>query len=202
MRKPRPSLAPRRKLTVSPVNADSQVTARISGRETPPCWATAPPSSTVNSPGATRPTNAPVSRKARPPTSRYVQAPRPCERSPISLSRLRCGSSPPKTKKATIAAATSPRRIHRQLIGDLSQGLGAWTYLLVGGLAFLETGAFVGLVAPGEFTVLLGGAVASQGDVSLPLIIAVTWFCAFAGDSVSFMLGAHLGRGFLVRHGE
>jgi membrane protein DedA with SNARE-associated domain/membrane-associated phospholipid phosphatase len=88
------------------------------------------------------------------------------------------------------------------LIEDLSKGLGAWTYLLVGGLAFLETGAFVGLVAPGEFTVLLGGAVASQGDISLPLIIAVTWFCAFLGDTASFVLGAKLGRGFLERHGE
>jgi membrane protein DedA with SNARE-associated domain/membrane-associated phospholipid phosphatase len=88
-----------------------------------------------------------------------------------------------------------------KLIEDLSKSLGAWTYLLVGGLAFLETGAFVGLVAPGEFTVMLGGAVASNGDVSLPLIIAVTWLSAFAGDSVSFMLGAHLGREFLVKHG-
>ena len=60
-----------------------------------------------------------------------------------------------------------------QLIEDLSAGLGAWTYLLVGGLAFLETGAFVGLVAPGEFTVMLGGAVAQQGDVSLPVILAI-----------------------------
>jgi membrane protein DedA with SNARE-associated domain/membrane-associated phospholipid phosphatase len=89
-----------------------------------------------------------------------------------------------------------------KLIQDLSKSLGSWTYLLVGALAFLETGAFVGLIAPGEFTVLLGGAVASHGDVSLPLIIAVTWLSAFAGDSVSFMLGAHLGRGFLIKHGE
>ena len=87
-------------------------------------------------------------------------------------------------------------------IEDLSQGLGAWTYLLVGALAFLETGAFVGLIAPGEFTVILGGAVAGQGDISLPVILAITWACAFAGDSVSFMLGARLGRGFLVKHGR
>jgi undecaprenyl-diphosphatase len=90
----------------------------------------------------------------------------------------------------------------QQAIEDLSQGLGAWTYLLVGALAFLETGAFVGLIAPGEFTVMLGGAVAAQGDISLPVILAITWFSAFAGDSVSFMLGAKLGRGFLIRHGE
>ena len=87
-------------------------------------------------------------------------------------------------------------------IQDLSKGLGAWTYLLVGALAFLETGAFVGLIAPGEFTVMLGGAVAGQGNISLPVILAVTWACAFAGDTVSFMLGARLGREFLVRHGK
>jgi membrane protein DedA with SNARE-associated domain/membrane-associated phospholipid phosphatase len=87
-------------------------------------------------------------------------------------------------------------------VQDLSSGLGAWTYLLVGALAFLETGAFVGLIAPGEFTVMLGGAVAGQGDISLPVILAITWLCAFAGDSLSFMLGARLGRGFLVRHGK
>ncbi len=87
-------------------------------------------------------------------------------------------------------------------IQDLSKGLGAWTYLLVGALAFLETGAFVGLIAPGEFTVMLGGAVAGQGDISLPLILAITWLCAFAGDTVSFLLGARLGRGFLVKHGR
>ncbi len=88
-----------------------------------------------------------------------------------------------------------------EIIKDLSEGLGSWTYLLVALLAFLETGAFVGLVAPGEFTVLLGGAVAGQGDISLPLILAITWLSAFLGDSVSFMLGDRLGRDFLVRHG-
>ena len=88
-----------------------------------------------------------------------------------------------------------------EIIQDLSEGLGAWTYLLVALLAFLETGAFVGLVAPGEFTVLLGGAVAGQGDISLPLILAITWLSAFLGDTVSFMLGDRLGREFLVRHG-
>ncbi len=89
-----------------------------------------------------------------------------------------------------------------EIIKDLSEGLGSWTYLLVAVLAFLETGAFVGLVAPGEFTVILGGAVAGQGDISLPLIIAITWLAAFCGDSVSFTIGARLGRSFLIRHGE
>jgi hypothetical protein len=48
---------------------------------------------------------------------------------------------------------------------DLSDTLGPWTYVLVAALAFLETGAFVGLIAPGETAIVLGGVVAAQGDV-------------------------------------
>ncbi len=80
---------------------------------------------------------------------------------------------------------------------DLSGTLGAWTYLLVGGLAFLETGAFVGLIAPGETAIVLGGVVASSGRVSLPLVIAIAWVFAFLGDLASFWLGRRLGRRFV-----
>lgn len=88
-----------------------------------------------------------------------------------------------------------------QILEDFARGLGDWTYLLVGVLAFLETGAFVGLVAPGEFAVILGGVVAGQGEISVLLLIGIVWFAAWAGDSVSFLLGARLGRGFVIRHG-
>jgi undecaprenyl-diphosphatase len=87
------------------------------------------------------------------------------------------------------------------LIEDLGQALGPWTYLLVGVMAFLETGAFVGLIAPGETTILVGGVVAGQGEINLFALIALVWACAVAGDVTSFMLGRHLGREFLERHG-
>src|SRR3954468_19027832 len=80
---------------------------------------------------------------------------------------------------------------------SLSDTLGAWTYLLVGGLAFLETGAFVGLIAPGETAIVLGGVVASSGRVSLPVVILIAWLCAFLGDLASFWLGRRLGRRFV-----
>ncbi len=88
-----------------------------------------------------------------------------------------------------------------QLLEDVSKKLGDWTYLLVGGLAFLETGAFVGLVFPGETAVILGGAVAGQGETSIVITIAVVWFCAWAGDTTSFYIGTRLGREFVLRHG-
>ena len=84
---------------------------------------------------------------------------------------------------------------------DLSDTLGAWTYGLVGGLAFLETGAFVGLVAPGETAVVLGGVVAAQGGVELVPMLLIVWTAAAAGDLASFMLGRRLGRRFLVARG-
>jgi undecaprenyl-diphosphatase len=88
-----------------------------------------------------------------------------------------------------------------KLIEDVGTRLGKWTYLLVGGLAFLETGAFVGLIAPGETAVLIGGVVAGQGEISIVTLIALVWFCAVAGDLTSYTLGRRLGRGFLERHG-
>jgi membrane-associated protein len=85
---------------------------------------------------------------------------------------------------------------------DLSETLGAWTYALVAALAFLETGAFVGLVAPGETAIVLGGVVAAQGDVSLPAMILVAWSAAALGDLASLLLGRRLGRRFLQTHGS
>ena len=88
-----------------------------------------------------------------------------------------------------------------QLIEDAGKALGKWTYLAVGVLAFLETGAFIGLVAPGETTVIVGGLVAGQGEISLLVLIAIVWSCAVAGDLTSYALGRRLGREFMVKHG-
>ncbi|MEX2106041.1 MAG: bifunctional DedA family/phosphatase PAP2 family protein [Solirubrobacterales bacterium] len=87
------------------------------------------------------------------------------------------------------------------LLEDVSNTLGAWTYLLVGVFAFAETGAFVGLVVPGETVMTLGGAVAGQGAIDVYLLIAIAWFAAWAGDSTSFFVGRRLGRGFVIQHG-
>jgi membrane protein DedA with SNARE-associated domain/membrane-associated phospholipid phosphatase len=89
----------------------------------------------------------------------------------------------------------------KELIGDIAQALGAWTYVLVGALAYLETGAFVGLVAPGETVVIAGGVIAGQGEIALLPLIGLVWICAILGDTTSFFIGRRLGRGFLVRHG-
>ena len=89
----------------------------------------------------------------------------------------------------------------QQLLEDVSSSLGAWTYGAVALLAFLETGAFVGLIAPGETFVVLAGAVAGQGETSVIVTIGIVWLSAFLGDTVSYFLGVKLGRDFIIRHG-
>jgi len=89
----------------------------------------------------------------------------------------------------------------QSLLEDVSNTLGAWTYLLVAVFAFAETGAFVGLVVPGETVMLLGGAVAGQGAIDIYVLIAIAWFSAWLGDTTSFFLGRRLGREFVMKHG-
>ena len=83
---------------------------------------------------------------------------------------------------AAIGIGLVPLPNLEELLEDVGQALGPWTYLLVGVLAFLETGAFVGFIAPGETAVIVGGVVAGQGEISLLVLIGIVWACAVAGD--------------------
>lgn len=62
-------------------------------------------------------------------------------------------------------------------------------YVLVGLLAAGEAAAFIGLFLPGEAALLLGGVLASQGRVSLPIMIVVAVTAAIAGDSIGYEIG-------------
>jgi hypothetical protein len=81
-------------------------------------------------------------------------------------------------------------------VTDAADSLGAWTSVAIPSLAFLETGAFVGLFVPGDTAILVGGVVAQRGEVELPLLIALVWAAAVAGAVVSFLLGPPFGRPF------
>jgi len=83
----------------------------------------------------------------------------------------------------------------------LAPALGSWTYPLVAVLAYLESAAFIGLLVPGELTVVLGGAIARDGHVSIIRLFLLVWFAAAAGDTTGYLLGRRLGIGFLLRHG-
>jgi membrane protein DedA with SNARE-associated domain len=89
-----------------------------------------------------------------------------------------------------------------EAVEEVGSTLGAWTYLLVGGLAFLEAAAFIGLIAPGELAVVFGGIIAGRGDIDLFVLIGVVWFAAVAGDLASYTFGRVVGRGWAIRRGR
>ncbi len=70
-----------------------------------------------------------------------------------------------------------------ELIGSGGSTLGPDTYVLVAVMAFLETGAFVGLLVPGETVVIAASVVAGQGHVDVFVLLGLTWICALGGTS-------------------
>lgn len=79
------------------------------------------------------------------------------------------------------------------LIDSLVGLASPWLYVMVALLAAAESAALVGLVVPGEAALLVGGFAASQGRVSLPVLIVVATVAAIVGDSIGYELGRHFG---------
>ena len=70
---------------------------------------------------------------------------------------------------------------------------------LVALLPALEASTLVGLVIPGETTVVAGGVAAHAGAVPLWLVIVAAVLGAVAGDQVGYRLGRRYGVGLLRR---
>jgi membrane protein DedA with SNARE-associated domain len=65
-----------------------------------------------------------------------------------------------------------------------------WGYLAIAFGIFLE----------GESVLILGGAMAHRGLLSLPLVMLVAFLSAFAGDQFWFQMGRRYGRPLIERH--
>jgi membrane-associated protein len=66
-------------------------------------------------------------------------------------------------------------------------------YAIVAALVFAEAALFFGFVFPGETAIVVGGVLAAQGRVSLPLLIGIVVIAASTGDSVGYEIGRRFG---------
>lgn len=66
-------------------------------------------------------------------------------------------------------------------------------YVLIGALVMAEAALFVGFVLPGETAVLLGGALASTGRLSVVALGVVVVVAAIVGDSIGYEVGRRFG---------
>ena len=80
------------------------------------------------------------------------------------------------------------------VVEDVLTSVPTWVaYLAVFLLPFLEASLFVGFVFPGETALVLGGVLASQGRLSLPLVITFAIIGAILGDTVGYAVGRRFG---------
>jgi membrane-associated protein len=74
---------------------------------------------------------------------------------------------------------------------DLVANASGWAYAILFVLAFLD--ALIPIV-PSETSVITAGVVASQGDLSLPLVVVFAAAGAIAGDNTAYFVGWRFGR--------
>ncbi len=75
----------------------------------------------------------------------------------------------------------------------IGEHVGAWMYVIAGGLAFAEAAILVGMVLPGEIALLVSGFTAHHGWISLWPMVGVAIAAAALGDSVGYEFGRLLG---------
>ncbi|MDP2905271.1 MAG: DedA family protein [Candidatus Omnitrophota bacterium] len=78
-------------------------------------------------------------------------------------------------------------------INVIIQQFGLWTYLLVFGIIFAETGLVVTPFLPGDSLLFVLGAFAAQGALHPLLLAGILILAAVAGDSVNYAFGKYLG---------
>jgi membrane-associated protein len=82
-------------------------------------------------------------------------------------------------------------------VGHITDALlhlhGPVIYAVVAALVFAEAALFFGFVFPGETAIVVGGVLASQHRVSLPILLLVIVVSAIVGDSVGYEVGRRYG---------
>lgn len=81
-----------------------------------------------------------------------------------------------------------------ETFNELVRGLPApLIYGVIVGLVFAEAALFFGFVFPGETAIIVGGVMASQGRLSLSLLLVTVVVSAVVGDSVGYEIGRRFG---------
>jgi membrane-associated protein len=80
-------------------------------------------------------------------------------------------------------------------LGEWSQALGSWLYVLLFAVVFCETGLVVTPFLPGDSLLFAVGALASLPDsgLSLWLVAVLMIVAAVLGDAVNYAVGAYMG---------
>jgi membrane-associated protein len=85
---------------------------------------------------------------------------------------------------------------HLQAIIDQ---LGGWSYIILFGVIFAETGLVVLPVLPGDSLLFVAGTLAGTGMLKLGILMPTLVVAAILGDSVNYWIGHRVGRKAFAR---
>jgi membrane-associated protein len=78
-------------------------------------------------------------------------------------------------------------------LADFVRDYGSWVYAILFTIVFAETGFVVTPFLPGDSLLFAAGALCARGDLSLPAMLGLLVFAAFAGNTVNYAAGRFIG---------
>lgn len=78
-------------------------------------------------------------------------------------------------------------------LGSIIQQFGPYTYLILAGVVFCETGLVVTPFLPGDSLLFAIGTFAARGDLQLSIIFPALGLACILGDNVNYWIGRTLG---------
>ena len=80
-----------------------------------------------------------------------------------------------------------------QHLNDIIQSYGIWTYAILFGIIFLETGLVIMPFLPGDSLLFAAGTFAALGSLNVWILWLVTFSAAVLGDTVNYWIGNKIG---------
>ena len=76
---------------------------------------------------------------------------------------------------------------------EIIKQFGNWSYGILFGIIFVETGVVIMPFLPGDSLLFASGTLAALGAFNLPLLLAVFFIAAVLGDTVNYHIGQKVG---------